>query len=159
MAKEAKAPMTLVWFKVLQALCILENILLRKQSDFNSQVLCPVKNKQPHYPVISLTLYSLLPYIFFSHIDTTASQDTSDALPYKTIIYCQVFFTEWICYFTICHLISITAITSDCCLCWLRTMQRLGTSFVRCWQYWHGKAWSDAFLCHTRDFHKTSTNS
>lgn len=44
--------MTLVWLKVLQPLWIFENI----QSGCNSQVLCPVKNKQPHYPVISLWL-------------------------------------------------------------------------------------------------------
>lgn len=70
MAKEAKAPMTLVWLKALQPLCILENILSRKQRSFNGKVLCPVKNKQPHYPVISVSLSTVCFHISFFPILT-----------------------------------------------------------------------------------------
>lgn len=127
MAKEAKAPMTLVWLKVLQPLCIFENI----QSGCNSQVLCPVKNKQPHYPVISLPLSIVCFHTSFFPILTLQLPRTFWCSASQNYHLLSIFFTEWICYFTICHLISITAITSDSCLCWLRTTAETGDIFCQ----------------------------
>lgn len=132
--------MTLVWLKVLQPLCIFENI----QSGCNSQVLCPVKNKQPHYPVISLWLSTVCFHTSFSywhcsfpgHFWCTALQN------YHLL---SNFFTEWICYFTICHLISITAITSDSCLCWLRTTAENGGIFCQVLT-WKSLKWCSLLL-------------
>lgn len=60
-------------------------------------------------------------------------------------------FTEWICYFTICHLISITAITLDSCLCWLMTTAETGDIFsqVLALLTWKSLKWS-FLLSHKR---------
>lgn len=128
MVKEAKAPMTLVWLKVLHPF-ILAYIVLRKYSDFNNLVLCTVKNKQPHYTIISLSLSVVCFHTSFLPMLT---------LPRTVLMLCFTkpsftvnFFTERICYFTIWDLIAIIAITLDSCLCWLRTTLETRDTFCQ----------------------------
>lgn len=162
MLAETKAPMMLIWLTDPAPVhpCTLENVILKKHSGFNCHVLMPVETKQPHSTVISCNSFSLSVVCFhtsFFPTLTAVSQDISDALPWKTIIYRHLFFTECICCFTICHLIPycyyfklLFVLAKDCS----KDCILSGTGSAK-----HRKTWNYSFSCHTRDFRRTSTNS
>lgn len=77
----------------------------------------------------SPTLYSLFPYIFSTL--TLQLPRTALMLCLTKLSFTVKIFTERICCFTICHLIAIIAITSDSCLCWLRTAAETGDTFCQ----------------------------
>lgn len=69
------------------------------------------------------------------------------------------FFTECICYFTICYLIAyccyfrlLFVLAKGCSKDWGHILSGTGSAT-------HRKAWNDAFLCHTREFQRASKNS
>lgn len=134
MVKEAKAPMTSVWLKVLQSLysrAYLRIFFWESTVFFNNHVLCPVKNKHPHYTVISLPLSIVCFHTSFFSTLTLQLPRTALMLCLTELSFTVKIFTERICYFTICHLIAIIAITSDSCLCWLRTAAETGGTFCQ----------------------------
>lgn len=90
-----------------------------------------MKNTQTHYAVISFSLSivcfnkSLVPTLILQFPRTVLMVCLAN--PSFTV----TFFAERICYFTICHLTAITAVTLDCCVCWLRTTVETGDTFYQ----------------------------
>lgn len=144
--------------------CILANIPFRKYSDFNNHILSLVKNKKSHSIVISCNNLSLSIVCFH----TSFFLMLTFQFPRTFLMLCLgkpsftvnfFFSTECICYFTICHLIAyccyfrlLFVLAKGCSKDWGHILSGTGSAT-------HRKAWNDAFLCHTREFQRTSKNS
>lgn len=90
-----------------------------------------MKTKQTHYTVISLSLSIVCFHTSFIPTLTLQFPRTVLILCLAKLSFTVKFFTERICYFTICHLTAIIAIILDCCLCWLRTTVETGDTFCQ----------------------------
>lgn len=90
-----------------------------------------MKTKQTHYTVISLSLSIVCFHTSFIPALTLQFPRTVLILCLAKLSFTVKFFTERICYFTICHLTAIIAIILDCCLRWLRTTAETGDTFCQ----------------------------